>query len=189
MGVYDDKYLDAVGVKFLWDTAENTYIKKEPGKSLSDNNYTTAEKNKLANLENYTLPKASVDALGGIKIGSGLIIDSNGVVSTIIDPEIDFSDIENLPTTLEGYGILDAATKDELDELRQTVTRPYTYKGKVPTVADLDNVQNPQNGDIYGVEENGMNYAWNEAESRWDNIGSLIIIQSLSNQDIDNICQ
>lgn len=43
--------------------------------------YTTAEKTKLAGLENYTLPTASSDTLGGVKVGDGLDIDADGVLS------------------------------------------------------------------------------------------------------------
>lgn len=43
--------------------------------------YTTEEQTKLAGLENYTLPTASSDTLGGIKVGDGLTIDQNGVLS------------------------------------------------------------------------------------------------------------
>lgn len=40
-----------------------------------------ADKTKLDELSNYTLPTASDSTLGGIKIGGGLSIDGNGVVS------------------------------------------------------------------------------------------------------------
>lgn len=44
-------------------------VDKVEGKGLSTNDFTTAEKNKLAGLKNYTLPVASEGALGGIKVG------------------------------------------------------------------------------------------------------------------------
>ena len=44
-------------------------VDKVEGKGLSTNDYTTAEKTKLAGLKNYSLPTATVGALGGIKIG------------------------------------------------------------------------------------------------------------------------
>lgn len=44
-------------------------VDKVAGKGLSTNDYTNADKEKLAGLSNYTLPTASADALGGIKIG------------------------------------------------------------------------------------------------------------------------
>lgn len=48
---------------------------------LVEEPYTTAEKTKLASLENYTLPTASSDTLGGVKVGDGLAIDADGVLS------------------------------------------------------------------------------------------------------------
>ena len=44
-------------------------VDKVLGKGLSTNDYTDAEKEKLEGLSNYTLPTASANALGGIKIG------------------------------------------------------------------------------------------------------------------------
>jgi len=183
------KYLDSTGVKYLWDKASEIYLKKESGKGLSDENFTTEEKEKLADLENYELPAASSEALGGIKVGDGLSIDENGVVRTVYNPEmpVEWDDIQDAPTTLEGYGITDAATKDELEEVRTAVSKVYKYCGKVAKVADLENIQNPQNGDVYDVEEDGTNYAWNAEESRWDNLGAIIQIESLSNYELDII--
>lgn len=57
-----------------------TYVKVVSGKGLSTNDYTTAEKNKLAGLYNYTLPAATSSTLGGVKIGSNITV-SSGVVS------------------------------------------------------------------------------------------------------------
>lgn len=45
----------------------NNKVDKVEGKQLSSNDYTTAEKNKLANLQNYTLPIATKNILGGVK--------------------------------------------------------------------------------------------------------------------------
>lgn len=53
-------------------------------KSVLDNttaSYTIAEQTKLAGLENYTLPVASANTLGGIKVGDGLSIDQDGILS------------------------------------------------------------------------------------------------------------
>ncbi|MCI7201201.1 hypothetical protein [Megasphaera elsdenii] len=62
------------------NTISTTYVKKVGGKGLSTNDYTTAEKNKLAGLYNYTLPAATSSTLGGVKIGSNITV-SSGVVS------------------------------------------------------------------------------------------------------------
>ena len=73
-------------------------VDKVTGKGLSTEDYTTAEKEKLAGIEananNYTLPKASGTVLGGIKIGKNLNIDENGVVSA--------TDTNTTYTTMKG---------------------------------------------------------------------------------------
>lgn len=63
------------------EKAVETFVAKESGKGLSDNNYTDNEKSKLANLKNYSLPTASTSVLGGVKIGTGLSINADGTVS------------------------------------------------------------------------------------------------------------
>lgn len=62
------------------NTISTTYVKVVSGKGLSTNDYTTAEKNKLAGLSNYTLPAATSSVLGGVKIGRNITV-SSGVVS------------------------------------------------------------------------------------------------------------
>ena len=57
----------------------------EEGKGLSSNDFTTALKTKLESLENYTLPIASDNTLGGIKVGTGLSINQNGELSATGD--------------------------------------------------------------------------------------------------------
>lgn len=63
------------------EKALKTFVAKETGKGLSDNNYTDNEKNKLASLKNYSLPTASTSVLGGVKIGTGLSVSTDGTVS------------------------------------------------------------------------------------------------------------
>lgn len=60
-------------------------VDTETGKGLSTNDYSDAEKTKLAGIEaganNYSLPTAASGTLGGVKVGSNLAIDANGVLS------------------------------------------------------------------------------------------------------------
>ena len=62
------------------NTISTTYVKVVSGKGLSTNDYTNAEKTKLAGLSNYTLPAATSTVLGGVKIGSNISV-SSGVIS------------------------------------------------------------------------------------------------------------
>jgi len=81
------KYLDSNGVLYLWSKIKAKFVAKENGKGLSTNDYTTAEKEKLAGVasgaNNYSLPTASADTLGGVKIGENLTIDGTGTLSAI----------------------------------------------------------------------------------------------------------
>lgn len=45
----------------------NSKVDKVEGKQLSTNDYTTAEKNKLSNLQNFTLEAATKTKIGGVK--------------------------------------------------------------------------------------------------------------------------
>lgn len=71
---------DDTAVKADISSLQSSKVDSVEGKGLSSNDYTTTEKEKLASLENYTLPTASADTLGGVKIGEGLSI-TDGVLS------------------------------------------------------------------------------------------------------------
>ena len=66
------------------NSALGNKVDKVSGKSLSTNDYTTAEKNKLAgvaaNANNYSLPAATSSVLGGVKTSTG-ITNSSGTIS------------------------------------------------------------------------------------------------------------
>ena len=71
-------------------------------------------------------------------------------------------------TTLAGYGIEDAYTKSEVDSKLSTV---YKYKGSVATYEELPSANN-EVGDVYNVETDGMNYAWDG--TTWDKLGVTV---------------
>ena len=89
--------LDMVTKKYV-DIAAEAKVDKVEGKQLSTNDFTTEEKEKLNSLENYTLPMASADALGGVKIGNNMSIDENGILDiknsliTYINDPVEFVD-------------------------------------------------------------------------------------------------
>lgn len=106
-------------------TALDGKVDKVTGKGLSTNDYTTAEKSKLA-----------------------------------------------------AFGSADTYA------LKSDITNMYKYKGSVATVSLLPSTGQTA-GDVYNVEANGMNYAWNGTE--WDALGEIFTITSISNSDIDTI--
>jgi len=75
---------------------DSLFVRKTTGKGLSTNDYTTAEKNKLAGLSNYAHPGSGVSA-GTYR---SVTVNAQGHVTGGTNP-----------TTLAGYGITDAAAK------------------------------------------------------------------------------
>lgn len=66
------------------ESLKEIFVEKIKGKGLSSNDYTNAEKTKLASLENYTLPTASKETKGGILLSDaiyGLKISPDGALS------------------------------------------------------------------------------------------------------------
>ena len=102
------KFLDENGASYLINkilVLLNNKVDKEEGKNLSEENFTTLLKTKLENLEDYSLPIANDQTLGGIKVGLGLTIDSNGKLSV---SSLDWENIINKP---------DIITNQEIDTL------------------------------------------------------------------------
>nr|DAL08573.1 MAG TPA_asm: Head fiber protein [Caudoviricetes sp.] len=82
-------------------------VDKVTGKGLSTNDYTTAEKDKLggieANANNYSLPVATSTALGGVKSGTDITVDTSGNVSVNDDSHNHvISNVDGLQTALDG---------------------------------------------------------------------------------------
>lgn len=102
------KYLDNNGLLYViqkiktWLTGK---VDKVNGKGLSTNDYTTEEKNKLAGLNNYTLPTASTTTKGGVKIGAGLQMNGDVLSATAggIADAVDWENVTNKPTKLTDF--------------------------------------------------------------------------------------
>lgn len=93
-------------VKAVYDALNTAKVDKVDGKGLSTNDYTTAEKTKLsgieANANNYTLPVATSSAIGGVKSGTDITVDSSGNVSVNDDSHNHIiSNVDNLQSTLD----------------------------------------------------------------------------------------
>ena len=100
------KFLDNNGLLYFWQKIVNAFVKKDGNKVLSDNNYTTAEKEKLAGLNNYTLPKATTSTLGGVKVGAGLEVGEDGTLNATgggTADSVDWSNVQNKPTKLSEF--------------------------------------------------------------------------------------
>lgn len=80
-------------------------------------------------------------------------------------------------TTLAGYGITDAYTKQQVDNL---VTAVYRLKGTVENIDALPAVDNVV-GNVYNVADTGMNYVW--TETGWDALGSIVDLSPYAKVD------
>lgn len=166
-------FLDKDGLLYLWSKVKALLggkVDKVEGKGLSSNDFTTAEKTKLAGLENYTLPEATAETLGGVRVGAGLSV-TGGVLSATgggTADSVDWSNIQNKP---------DLALKSDL-------TTVYKYKGSKVNYAALPESGN-EVGDVWNVEDTGKNYAWTGTE--WDDLGGTFEIQAITNEEIDAI--
>lgn len=187
-------------------------VNAEAGKGLSTNDYTTAEKEKLAGLTNYVLPATTESALGGVKIpvtsdpvpsDVGLKADANGAafVNWASAPKASASDygmmklgtglklntetgVTEVDTSVVGTGTV--AWSDITDKpelaLKSDITSVYNYKGSVADFASLPTTE-VKIGDVYNTEDTDMNYAW--TGTAWDPLGSTFTIETITEEQIN----
>lgn len=146
--------------------ANEKFVAKEEGKVLSSNDFTNDQKAKLEGLENYVLPQASAEVAGGIKVGAGLSITEDGILSATGGGTADAVEWDNVvgkPTDLLQAG--DVYSKEEIDA---KVNAVYKFKGSVEGLVALP-VEGNTLGDVYNLQDTGMNVAWDG--SKWDYLG------------------
>lgn len=158
------KYLDENGLLYYNQKLNKKFddkVDKEAGKGLSEKNFTTAYETKLNSLENYVLPKASTETLGGIKVGAGLTISGEGTLSATGGGTADsvaWENVQNKPTTISGYGITDAKIENKTITLgSNTVTVPTDNNelangAGYQTASDVESAINEAIGDINSFE-------------------------------------
>ena len=129
------KLMDSVGVSKLWEkvkayvklkmptkvsqlTNDSGFVRGEDGKGLSTNDFTTAEKEKLAGIaegaNNYTLPTAGKE-LGGVKTTSTVTSASGYTAAPIIGGVPYFKNTTYSDATQTAHGLLSTADKKKLD--------------------------------------------------------------------------
>ena len=110
-----------------------------------------------------------VEVQGG---GGGI---SRHEVEEMIDAAIAGYATEEFVSDAISTAVEPLATKEELneaiEEVKEEVAGAFHFKGKVDTVADLDDITDPEQGDVYEVLENSSEFAWNGSE--WVELGSI----------------
>lgn len=118
------KYLDEAGAAYLVSKILGLLSSKvslEEGKGLSEEDFTTILKSKLEGLENYSLPLATNENLGGVKVGSGLAIDSaTGELSVVgggVADTVNWDNIQNKPNNLVYEEDISIMSSEDIDAL------------------------------------------------------------------------
>lgn len=70
-------------------------------------------------------------------------------------------------------------TQQIAEQVKEEASKVYKYQGSVSTYDNLP-TENVSNGDVYNVESDGMNYAWDEANQKWDSLGIIIDLSKYS---------
>lgn len=91
MATTEKKYLDGDGLLYYHQKSKGTFVEKESGKGLSTNDYTTAEKTKLAGVETG----AQVNKIEKIKVNGTEQTISNKEVNLTINSPTKTSDLTN----------------------------------------------------------------------------------------------
>lgn len=221
------KALDENGVLYLWGKVK-TYVAtaianiKLPSKTsdlTNDSGFITAK----------DVPDASASVKGGVTVGTNVDVsggkisvkngttNQKGVVQlssatddtsttkaatpSAVKAAYDLAAGKQSPaTSLAGYGIADAYTKDEVDA---KMSSALEYKGSKDTYADLPTTGNKK-GDVWNIVNAdaahgvnaGDNVAWNG--TTWDVLAGTMDLSAymlaedlvaISNTELDNICK
>lgn len=221
------KALDENGVLYLWGKVK-TYVAtaianiKLPSKTsdlTNDSGFITAK----------DVPDASASVKGGVTVGTNVDVsggkisvkngttNQKGVVQlssatddtsttkaatpSAVKAAYDLAAGKQSPaTSLAGYGIADAYTKDEVDA---KMSSALEYKGSKDTYADLPTTGNKK-GDVWNIVNAdaahgvnaGDNVAWNG--TTWDVLAGTMDLSAymlaedlvaISNAELDNICK
>ena len=164
----------------------NKKVDKDGSKTLSDNNYSNAEKEKLAGIaesaNKYVHPTSAgnkhVPAGGtegqilgyGGSSGTATWMNNNGQANVLEKVSVNGT---ALPITSKGVNI------DLTGYARKTdISSVYKSKGSVANYAALPAANNTV-GDVYNLEDTGANYVWiggngGEKKDGWDNLGMTI---------------
>ena len=190
----DNKYY----TKKSANAALATKVDKVSGKQLSTEDYTTAEKTKLAGVDvganKYVLPVASATVSGGIKVGANLqIVD--GVLNAV-QGTVDLTPFETKTNAANTYVSKSSLSSTLVDYAKKSdVAQAVHYRGNVASFNHLPAASNNKLGDMYnvtsagGIDSDGVpiksgdNVVWNG--TGWDNYGGTFTIESATDAEID----
>lgn len=209
-------FLDLQGLTYYDDKIQaqlDNKVDVVTGKQLSTEDYTTAEKEKLAGLTTYTLPATTETALGGvmIKTSENPVPENTALKASVAGKAyVDWAEAPKASTS--NYGLMKLSADFQIDPDTGSVTINPDKVGTGGSVAWTDITGKPdlvvksdmtgvytykgsvasydnlpsedlEGGWVYNVEDTGMNYAWNGTE--WDALGGSFTVNRITNEQID----
>jgi len=186
-----DNLSDTVGTFDSRITNVENVAHTHSNKSILDNttaSFTTQEKTKLAGIEdhanNYSLPAATDDSLGGIIVGDGLSIDANGVLSADGGTPYELPPAttttlggvivgDNLSITEQGILSANAQQIDVDDHLDDESTNPVQNRVLTPVLEALSREITPNDVDLW--------WGMNDAPARIIGKSTLVLYGTIAN--------
>lgn len=141
------QFLTKDGLSHVWLTIKgklNAKVDKVDGKQLSTNDYTTAEKNKLAGLSNYTHPTSAGNKHIPAGGAAGKILGwaSDGTAQWVDDKNTTYGD-----ATQSAHGLMTAADKTKLDGIAAGANK-YIHPSYTAAAAGLYKVTVDASGHV-----------------------------------------
>lgn len=201
------KYLDSNGLLYLW----NSKIKPALAKYLPLAGGTMTGKLKLSGAPTEDMDAATkkyvddsvASAGGGDMLKSVYDTNGNGIVDNAekvgghtvgkdVPEDAVFTDTTYENATASSPGLMSAADYTKLAGFssasdyakKSDISGLYKYKGSKANYALLPATGN-EVGDVWNVEDTGMNYAW--TGDGWDALGTMFEIEAITNTEIDTI--
>lgn len=171
---------------------ENLFVKKETGKGLSSNDYTTTEKNKLAGIAAGAEANVQPDWNETTTSSDAYIKNKPDVLEqgdiaawakAPAKPAYTFAEIGSRPTTLSGYGITDAAPKQHTHTGDDITDIPAS---KITGTISADNL--PETGPVSIAWDNisGKPSSFNPT-AHTHTLSQITDYEEISDSDIDDI--
>lgn len=148
-----DSRLNKTGLQYFYNRLKTVFASKSALESLEDR------------VADIVTTGGEPNVLEAVKV--------NGATQTITNKSVDITVPTNVSDLTNDSGF--QTSSDVQAAINSAVSSAYKYKGSVATYSALP--ANPETGDVYDVQETGMNYAWNG--SAWDALGQLIDISTL----------
>lgn len=201
------KYLDSNGLLYLW----NSKIKPALAKYVPLAGGTMTGKLKLSGAPTEDMDAATkkyvddsvASAGGGDMLKSVYDTNGNGIVDNAekvgghtvgkdVPEDAVFTDTTYENATVSSPGLMSAADYAKLAGFspasdyakKSDISGLYKYKGSKASYSLLPTEGN-EVGDVWNVEDTGMNYAW--TGDAWDALGAAFEIEAITNGEIDTI--